>query len=73
MLHDLYLLSCYFEPTQAILYEDDLKKRYGALAVQEAASQGFLEFYCAPCSKGIGRFFCRLSSRGIHHVESLAH
>lgn len=66
MLHDLYLLSVYFDPTQAVQYEDDLARRYGAEAVQEALGQGLIERHCAPCaaSNGRARFFCRLSQAG---------
>jgi hypothetical protein len=70
MLHDLYLLSCYFEPTQAVLYEDDLNRRYGVDAVRDAVRAGFVELYCAPCAKSPGKFFCRLSQRGIGQIES---
>ena len=70
MLHDLYLLSCYFEGPQAVLYEDDLKRRYGLAQVADALKEGLIELYCAPCSKGSGKFFCRLSSRGLGRVES---
>ena len=69
MLHDLYLLSCYYEPTQAVLYEDDLERRYGIAAVRDAVQAGYLEFFCAPCEKGKGKFFCRLSSRGLGQVQ----
>lgn len=69
MLHDLYLLSCYFEGPQAVLYEDDLKRRYGDKAVEDAASQGLLEYFCAPCAKTDGRFFCRLSALGLAEGE----
>jgi len=68
MLHDLYLLSCYFEPTQAVLYEEDLKRRYGIAAVMEAAAQGYVELHRAPC--GRGKFFCRLSARGLGQIEN---
>ncbi len=69
MLHDLYLLSCYFEGPQAVLYEDELKRRYGEAEVQDAVKAGWLEFFCAPCSKGDGRFFCRLSALGMGQAE----
>jgi hypothetical protein len=70
MLHDLYLLSCYFEPTQAVLYEEDLKRRYGLNAVSEALRAGYIELFCAPCGRGAGKFFCRLSQRGLGHIEN---
>ena len=75
MLHDLYLLSCYFEGPQAVLYEDDLKRRYGMSAVADALQEGLIELYCAPCvheknKGGRGTFFCRLSQRGVGRVES---
>jgi len=70
MLHDLYLLSCYFEPTNAVLYEDELERRYGIAAVREAVRAGYIEFFCAPCERGDGRFFCRLSQRGLGQIEN---
>ncbi len=71
MLHDLYLLSCYFEPTQAVLYEDDLKRRYGDGAVKDALDQGLLEFFRTPCgSQQKGRFFCRLSDRALGQIKN---
>lgn len=70
MLHDLYLLSYYFEGPQAVLYEDDLRKRYGLKAVAEALKQGLIEVYCAPCSKGEARLYCRISRRGMGQVLS---
>lgn len=72
MLHDLYLLSCYFQPTEAVLYEDDLKRRYGVEVVTDAIRQGLVELYCAPCSKGPGKFFCRLSQHGLGQIEAIA-
>ena len=70
MLHDLYLLSCYFDGPQAVLYEEDLKRRYGLESVREALLQGSIELYCAPCTKGPGKFFCRLSARGLSQVRA---
>ncbi len=72
MLHDLYLLSVYFEPTQAVQYEDDLFRRYGSEAVNEALGQGWIERLCAPCAKGDARFFCRLSPAGEARVQGTA-
>lgn len=70
MLHDLYLLSCYFDESQAILYEEDLKRRYGITTVADALKEGLIELYCAPChGAGGGKFFCRLSARGLGRVE----
>ena len=65
MLQDLYLLSVYFEPSQAIMYEDDLKRRYGDGTVLSAMKEGLLEFYRAPCLRGEGRCFYRLSEKGM--------
>lgn len=70
MLHDLYLLSCYFDPTQAVLYEEDLERKYGPETVREAIVKGWLDLYCAPCAKGAGKIYCRLSSRGLGQIES---
>ena len=68
MLHDLYLLSCYFEPNQAVMYEEDLKRRYGLKAVSEALRNGLIELYCPPCARGKSTFFCRLSPRGLNEI-----
>lgn len=70
MLHDLYLLSCYFEESQAVMYEEDLERRYGLRAVADAVKDGLIELYCAPCGRGQGKVFCRLSPRGLGRVES---
>ena len=70
MLHDLYLLSCYFEGPQAVLYEDELRRRYGVQVVRDAVMQGLVELYCAPCAKNSGKFFCRLSARGLGQVRA---
>lgn len=73
MLHDLYLLSVYFDPTQAIQYEDDLARRYGPEMVREAIGQGLIERLCAPCaSGGHTRFFCRLSQSGQRIAQAAA-
>lgn len=69
MLHDLYLLSCYFDPSQAMMYEDDLRRKYGAQAVQDALREGFLDIICAPCAKRPERLLCRISAAGIGRVE----
>lgn len=69
MLHDLYLLTCYFEPTNAILYEDELKRRYGMGAIDEAVRDGYIELFRAPCVRGSGKCFYRLSTRGLGHIE----
>ena len=70
MLHDLYLLSCYFEGPQSVLYEDDLRRRYGLKAVTDALKEGLIELYCVPCTRGDQRLYCRLSSRGLGQVVS---
>lgn len=66
LLHDLYLLSCYFEPAQAVLYEDELRARYGAAAVEGALREGLIERYCPPCARlgGQAKAYFRLSARG---------
>lgn len=70
MLHDLYLLSCYFEPTMAVMYEDDLKRRYGESAVLQALKEGLLDYHQAPCLRGRGKCFYRLSQKGVAAVRS---
>ncbi len=73
MLHDLYMLSCYFEPTQAVLYEDELRARYGRDAVADALHQGLIERFCLPCMQGDARAFCRLSALGAGIASTLGH
>lgn len=69
MLHDLYLLSCYFDEPQAVLYEEDLKKRYGMRAVADALRAGLIEVYCVPCRGANDSFYCRISPRGLGEVK----
>lgn len=69
MLHDLYLLTCYFEPTNAILYEDELERRYGITAINDAVREGYIELFRAPCVKNAGKCFYRLSARGFCQIE----
>ncbi len=64
MLQDLYLVSCYFDTVQAVLYEDDLNRRYGDGAVTEAIRQGLLERRKIPCAAGRERIICWLSEKG---------
>lgn len=72
MLHDLYLLACYFEPTLAVMYEDDLKRRYGESAVSQALREGMLDFHRAPCMRpGGGKCFYSLSQKGIASVRRI--
>lgn len=47
------------------MYEDDLKRRYGDSTVLSAMKEGWLEFYRAPCLRGEGRCFYRLSEKGM--------
>jgi len=71
MLHDLYLLSCYFEPSQAMLFEDELEDRYGQAAVREALMKGWIEIFCSPLlSSASSKPLCRLSKAGIGKVEN---
>lgn len=70
MLHDLYLLSCYFDRPQAVLYDEEMTRRYGRPAIAAALREGLIELYCAPCAKGRRKMFCRLSGLGIGRVES---
>jgi hypothetical protein len=72
MLHDLYLLSCYFDPAQAAQYEEDLRRRYGADAVQAAMDQGWIERICPPCARLSGKFICRLSCAGMEAAARAA-
>jgi hypothetical protein len=66
MLHDLYLLSCYFEPVEAVLYEDEVTARYGAEAVRTALRDGLIELFRAPCKSNVkGRYFCRLTDKAL--------
>ncbi len=65
MLHDLYLLSCYFDPAQAAQSAAALEKRYGAGALRDALRAGFVEFCGAlPCERG-HPLLCRLSRKGL--------
>lgn len=69
MLHDMYLLSCYFEPSQAMLMEDEFRKRYGDSVLHDAVEKGWLETVCIPCRRNeVRRNFLRLSQKGMAMV-----
>ena len=70
MLHDLYLVSCYFDPAQAVLCEEELRARYGETPVADALQEGLIERICTPCANGRFRFFCRLSLLGQQSVQA---
>jgi hypothetical protein len=80
MLQDLYLLSCYYEPAQAVLYEDEMCRRYGPEKLKsllaDALSKGLIEIHglppCAPRrAQGASRYFCCLSSNGRTRMQRL--
>lgn len=64
MLHDLLLVSHYFNGPDTALYEEDLKSRYGADAVKTAIYTGLLEHRRVPCGAGRMRCVCWLSHKG---------
>lgn len=50
MLQDLWMLSIYFDPPQACITEDELKKYYGEWVVRLAHAKGWLNarWICDP-------------------------
>ncbi len=68
MLHDLLLVSRYFDGPGRALYEEDLKSRYGADTVRQAIYAGLLEHRRVPCGAGRMRCVCWLSRAGAVHA-----
>ncbi len=64
MLQDLYLLSCYFDASQARLYSDLLERRYGAETLRKALRDGLIELYTPFWPDGGAGPLCRLSPKG---------
>jgi hypothetical protein len=68
MLIELYLLETYFEEPAALMFEEDMVRRFGAAAVTEAVAIGLLEQRRIPCGLGAAqgqtRHVCRLSQTG---------
>lgn len=72
MLQDMHLLSVYFDPAQAGMYEDDLTRRYGAAAVQAAIAKGWVvSRWMAGC--GYCRRVLWISNAGHDEVARLSH
>lgn len=72
MLYDLYLLSCYFSPDQAVMYEDEVIRRYDATTVREVIRQGWVSLHGVSGLVSSGGFF-RITALGIKAVENKAH
>lgn len=64
MLQDLYMMSLYFNGPDAVLYEDDLRRRYGESVVLQAIRSGLLEHRRVPGGCGRRRCVCWLSEKG---------
>ncbi|MEM6781716.1 MAG: hypothetical protein AAF569_07630 [Pseudomonadota bacterium] len=68
MLHDLFLMSEYFEPPFSCMAEEDLIRNYGTQALYSALSLGLIEQKCAPCASGMTKNFYILSQSGVEAV-----
>lgn len=68
MLHDLFMVSEYFDGPAAAMNERDLVRVYGPKAVMMALSSGFLERKCVPCAHGRPTMLCVLSKAGLDQV-----
>ncbi len=64
MLHDLFLLSEYFEPPQSLTTEKELVTSYGSQALARALSEGYLRQYSVPCVDGACKNYYMLSEQG---------
>lgn len=72
MLHDLFLMSEYFEPPFSAIREEDLIESYGHQSVYMALSMGLIERKCAPCASKAARNFYVLSQSGLDFVINQA-
>ena len=72
MLHDLYLLSTYFEESFSVIHEDELIRRYGEEQTIQAIHAGYVDHARIPCGKGSTRCVCRLSDKGRETVRQVS-
>jgi hypothetical protein len=42
MLQDMFFISLYFDPMSAVMAEDEMRRRYGAAALEAAMVKGWL-------------------------------
>lgn len=76
MLHDLFMLSEFFDPPFSMMREQELMDMYGPQAVCTALSMGLIECRCAPCMGGaVQNNFYVLSQAGLNAVmqKAVAH
>lgn len=64
MLHDLFMVSEFFEPPYNAAREEEVLKAYGETALKTALSLGLLERRTTPCTMGDGFAFYVLSDTG---------
>lgn len=72
MLHDLFLLSEFFDPSVSALKEGDMMASYGPQAVYMALSMGLIERKCTPCASGMQKNYYILSQAGLDMVMQAA-
>lgn len=72
MLHDLFLLSEFFDPSVSALKEEELMDSYGPQAVYMALSMGLIERKCSPCASGFQKNFYILSQSGLDLIMRTA-
>lgn len=70
MLHDLFLLSEYFEPPQSLTPEQTLLETYGTKALMTALSGGYIRQYSVPCGGGDCKNYYALSEQGVALIRS---
>ena len=58
MIKELELLKTYFDLPNAVLYEEDLVKKFGRGAVTSAIQSGALQHRWVPCGRGKRRCVC---------------
>ena len=68
MLHDLFMISEYFEPPFAYTTERQLVDQYGPQTVFTALALGYLERKTVPYPGGTGEKLCFLSEKGLSKV-----
>lgn len=69
MLHDLFLLSEYFEPPRNLTEKHDLERQYGVQALLTAIKGGYVQSYRVPCAGGGHKTFYGLSDEGTAMVQ----
>lgn len=64
--HDLYILSLYFTPEHAVMYEDEVMRRYNQMDIAALVERGLIRIGRLSGFFGMGaHIFYRLTPQGL--------